>query len=84
MAILSGLKESNGPQYMAVLADAGQVGYGIAVSKDTPQLASKIADALASMVQDGSWAKARNELKRQTHLKVTLTGTPTAIVSDTE
>ena len=53
MAVLSGLQAANGPQYMGVIADKGEVSYGIAVSQGTSQLAQKIAEALEDMVEDG-------------------------------
>nr|WP_241519715.1 glutamate ABC transporter substrate-binding protein [Bifidobacterium callitrichidarum] len=84
MAVLSGLRSANGPQYMAVLEDRGTVRYGIAVSKGTPQLARKIAEALQDMVEDGSMAAAQDTLRERTGLETTLVGDPEAIVSDAD
>ncbi|PLS24505.1 transporter substrate-binding domain-containing protein [Bifidobacterium imperatoris] len=83
-AILGGLRQANGPQYTAVLTDQGTIEYGIAVGKGTAELAGKIAEALQNMIDDGSWAAARDELKQQSKLSVKLNGTPQAIVSDDE
>ena len=69
---------------MAVLADKGEVGYGIAVSQGTSQLAQKIAEALEDMVEDGSWTAAKDTFTSQTKLTVSLNGDPKAIVSDAE
>lgn len=82
--VLAGLQQANGPQYMTVLQDEGTVEYGIAVSKGTPQLAQKIAEALNDMVEDGSWKSARSALERGTRLTITQEVTPEAIVSDAE
>ena len=84
MAVLSGLQAANGPQYMDVIADKGEVGYGIAVSQGTSQLAQKIAEALEDMVEDGSWTAAKDTFTSQTKLTVSLNGDPKAIVSDAE
>ncbi|TPF94864.1 ABC transporter substrate-binding protein [Bifidobacterium sp. UTBIF-78] len=84
LAILSGLRAANGPQYMAMIAGEGTVRYGIAVGKGNPQLAQKIAEALQDMVEDGTLAAARTELRRRTGLETTLVGDPKAIVSDAE
>ncbi|MBW3090700.1 glutamate ABC transporter substrate-binding protein [Bifidobacterium miconisargentati] len=84
MAVLSGLRSANGPQYMAVLEDRGTVRYGIAVGKGTPQLAQKIAEALEDMVEDGSMAAAQDTLRERTGLEATLVGDPEAIVSDAD
>ena len=69
---------------MAVLSDKGEVGYGIAVSQGTSQLAQKIAEALEDMVEDGSWTAAKDTFTSQTKLTVSLNGDPKAIVSDAE
>lgn len=84
MAVLSGLQAANGPQYMDVIADKGEVSYGIAVSQGTSQLAQKIAEALEDMVEDGSWTAAKDTFTSQTKLTVSLNGDPKAIVSDAE
>lgn len=83
-AILGGLRQANGPQYTAVLTDEGTIEYGIAVGKGTAELAGKIAEALQDMIDDGSWAAARDTLKQQSKLSVKLSDTPRAIVSDAE
>ena len=59
-ALLAGLRAANDSQYFTMLKLDGRqdYGYGIAVRRDSPQLASDIDDALNDMVQDGSWAKA--------------------------
>ena len=69
---------------MDVIADKGEVSYGIAVSQGTSQLAQKIAEALEDMVEDGSWTAAKDTFTSQTKLTVSLNGDPKAIVSDAE
>lgn len=83
MAVLSGLQAANGPSIWTI-ADKGEVGYGIAVSQGTSQLAQKIAEALEDMVEDGSWTAAKDTFTSQTKLTVSLNGDPKAIVSDAE
>ena len=84
MAVLSGLQAANGPQYMDVIADKGEVSYGIAVSQGISQLAQKIAEALEDMVEDGSWTAAKDTFTSQTKLTVSLNGDLKTIVSDAE
>ncbi|KAA8826241.1 transporter substrate-binding domain-containing protein [Bifidobacterium reuteri] len=82
--VLAGLRQANGPQYSALLTDAGTVSYGIAVGKGNARLAGTIAQSLKDMVADGSWDDARSTLENQTKLEISRDGTPDAIVSDDE
>ncbi len=88
MAVLSGIfKHANAARRHSIwdmIADKGEVGYGIAVSQGTSQLAQKIAEALEDMVEDGSWTAAKDTFTSQTKLTVSLNGDPKAIVSDAE
>ena len=82
-AILAGLQAADNGRYSTLLRvnDRRDYGYGIAVRRDAPQLASSVANALNDMIEDGSWAAVVHTYESATGSSVGYASEAEAIVN---